>query len=243
MNYNKERLLKLLKLVKEITDNPENLWFKESLLSTLKKVETTNLSLSTMIDIKKDTNKVVEYLSIKPECSIDYSFIKKHQLLRTRLEIDNIRMENVRYNLNEKDEMKRLYDFCINAFFQIENLINYFYFEKYPQINDLMDHFEGIPATQFKRSKEMKNIGDVSIGVKIFSFNRTYFLKEDEKYLGMDIDNLRKIRNEGLHRCTRIKNIENENIYLHKFLKFATFDSVHSIVNSLALKIKMVIDK
>lgn len=242
MNYNKERLLKLLKLVKEITDNPENLWFKESLLNTLKKVETTNLSLTTMIDIKKDTNKVVEYLSIKPECSIDYSFIK-HSLLRARLELDNLRMENVRYNLSEKDEMKRLYDFSINAFYQIENLINYFYHEKYPKIENLLDHFESIETTRFKRTNEMKNIGDIYISTKIFSFNKTYNNTETDMYVGMNIDSLRKIRNEGLHRCTRIKTIENENKNLHQFLKYATFDSVHSIVNSLALKIKVLIDK
>ena len=59
----------------------------------------------------------------------------------------------------------------------------------------------------------------------------------------MNIDSLRLIRNEGLHRCTRIKNIENENKRLHQFIKYATFDSIHAIVYSLSIKIKNLLNK
>ena len=234
MNYNKESLTKLLLLVKEISNVPENEWFKEEIANLSAKIDETTHSSDNLVDIKKDTNKIVYLLEINPDCSVDYSFVE-HKLLRTRLELDNLRMENIRYNLKEKDEMKRLYDFCINAFYQIENLINYFYYEKYSNIETLLNHLESIPKTKFKRQKE-KDIGDITIATKIYSFNMTYF-NNGQGFTGYNIDSLRQIRNEGLHRCTRMKNSANEEERLHKFLKYATFNSVHSLVNSLSLKI------
>ncbi len=224
--YNKESLEKLLLLIDEICKDEENYWFKSELNSKLNQK-------NTFIEIKKDTTKIIDFLSINPVVSVDYSFIN-HKLLRTRLELDNLRMENIRYDLKETDEMKRLYDFCINAFYQIENLINFFYYEKFRKIDDLLLHLENIKDAKFKR-KEERDIGDIAIYAKIYAFNKTYY---SEDYTGYSIDSLRLIRNEGLHRCTRIKNIENENKRLHDFLKHATFHSVHSLVNSLAEKVK-----
>lgn len=228
--YNKESLEKLLVLIDEICNDEENYWFKRelNLKLDLKSDQTNNF-----IEIKKDTTKIIDFLSINPAVSVDYSFIN-YKLLRTRLELDNLRMENIRYDLKETDEMKRLYDFCINAFYQIENLINFFYYEKFRKIDDLLLHLENIKDAKFKR-KEERDIGDIAIYAKIYAFNKTYYL---EDYTGYSIDSLRLIRNEGLHRCTRIKNIENENKRLHDFLKHATFHSVHSLVNSLAEKVK-----
>ncbi len=229
--YSKESLEKLLVLIDEICKEEENLWFKNN----LEKIISTDslISNNSFLEIKKDTTKIINILDINPSCSVDYSFIS-HKLLKTRLELDNLRMENVRYDLKEKDEMKRLYDFCINAFYQIENLINFFYYEKFPVIENLLYHLENIKDSRFKR-KEEKNIGDIAIFAKIYAFNKTYY---SEDFTGYNIDSLRLIRNEGLHRCSRIKNIENENKRLHDFLKHATFHSVHSLVNSLAVKIK-----
>lgn len=238
----REQIESLIKLITEIANQPGNEWVRSSLLNKINgstKNETDNIGSSLIVDIKKDTNKVIELLEISPECSIDYSFIS-HNLLRTRLELDNLRMENVRFDLKEKDQMKRLYDFSVNAFYQIENLINYFYYEKYPKIEDLLNHLESIEGSNFKRSTNHKNIGDINIASKIFAFNRKYYNKKNE-FQGFDIDSLRKIRNEGLHRCTRISKIENENPSLHKFISYASFDSIHAIVNNLASKIKSLL--
>jgi hypothetical protein len=231
--YSKESLEKLLILIDEICKNEENLWFKNDLKSKISISKPLSNSIDTFIEIKKDTSKIINLLNINPSISVDYSFIK-HKLLRTRLELDNLRMENIRYDLKETDEMKRLYDFCINAFYQIENLINFYYFEKFPKIEALLSHLENVQDSKFKR-KEEKNIGDIAIYAKIFAFNKTFYT---EDYTGYNIDSLRLIRNEGLHRCSRIKSIENENKRLHDFLKHATFHSVHSLVNLLAEKVK-----
>jgi hypothetical protein len=240
MNNDKNDLVSLIDFINDIANLDGNEWFKKTLLDSLSK-EKSFTETKAIEDIKKNTTKIVDLLEINPDISIDYSFIS-HKLLRTRLELDNLRMENVRYDLKEKEEMKRLYDFCINAFYQIENLINYFYFEKYPKIEDLLDHLEQIESTKFQRKYE-KNVGDITIATKIFSFNKTYFNQNESIFEGLNIDNLRLIRNEGLHRCTRIKNIENENKRLHQFIKFATFDSIHASVNTLALKIKELLNK
>lgn len=231
--YSKESLEKLLLLIDEICNEEENLWFKDNIGKIISRNNDGSIFKENFLDIKRDTSKIINFLDINPPCSVDYSFIT-HRLLRIRLELDNLRMENVRYDLKEKDEMKRLYDFCINAFYQIENLINYYYFEKFPKIENLLSHLENIPDSRFKR-KEEKNIGDIAIYAKIYAFNKTYY---SEDFTGYNIDSLRLIRNEGLHRCSRIKNIENENKRLHDFLKYATFNSVHSLVDSLTIKIK-----
>lgn len=231
--YSKDSLKKLLNLIDDICKDEENLWFKDDLKSKISISNSVSNSTDTFIEIKKDTSKIINLLNINPAISVDYSFIN-YKLLRTRLELDNLRMENIRYDLKETDEMKRLYDFCINAFYQIENLINFFYYEKFKKFDTLLSHLENIKDAKFKR-KEEKNIGDIPIFAKIYAFNKTYYT---EDYTGYSIDSLRLIRNEGLHRCTRIKNIENENKRLHDFLKHATFHSVHSLVNSLAEKVK-----
>jgi hypothetical protein len=242
MKNPEESLNKLLDFIVEISEIEQNKWFKNELINRLSQKKSHAFTHDHILkDIKNDTSKVVDYLEINPNCSIDYSFIN-HKLLKTRLELDNLRMENVRYDLKEKDEMKRLYDFCVNAFYQIENLINYYYYEKYPKIDDLLNHLESIEGTSFRR-KEEKSIGDITIAVKIFSFNKTNYNNSTEKFEGMNIDSLRKIRNEGLHRCTRIKSIENESPKLHQFLQYATFDSIHSTVNALAEKIKSLLNK
>lgn len=240
-NY-QESLNKLLDFIVELSNLEKNKWFKNELIRRLSSTSNNSVIHNHILhEIKNDTSKVIDYLEINPSCSIDYSFID-HKLLRTRLELDNLRMENVRYDLKEKDEMKRLYDFCVNAFYQVENLINYYYYEKFPKISDLLTHLEGVENTKFKR-KEEKNISEITIAVKIYSFNRTYFNEDSNKKTGWSIDSLRQIRNEGLHRCTRIRNIENENRYLHEFLQFATFVSIHAIVNALADKIKSLLNE
>lgn len=237
MAYKKESLEKLLLLIDEICNEGENIWFKNELRRKFSNNESDiSLIYNRIQDVKNDTLKIKKLLNFSPEIKIDYSYIK-HQLLIKRLEADYLRMENVRYDLSEKDEVKRLYDYCVNAFYQIENLINYYYHEKFPNIIDLLNHLEKVPNIVFKR-KEERNVGDIIISTKILAFSNTYYSFDNKDFTGFNIDNLRQIRNEGVHRCTRIKTLENENPRLHKFIKYATFDSIHSLVDVLNKKIK-----
>lgn len=233
----KEQLTKLLDFIFEISQEKGNEWFKEELKNRVFRDINPYSNKNLLLDLKKDTFKILDFLNISPELTIDYSFIN-YTLLRKRLEFDNLRMENARYDLAEKDEMLRLYNYIINAFYQIENLINFYYHEKYKTIDRILAHLESIEGTKFKR-KDEKSLGDITISAKIFAFNATFYkFKSKEDYTGYNIDSLRLIRNESSHRITRIKSIENENKRLHDFLKHATFDSVLALVRGVADKVK-----
>lgn len=229
----KESLDKLLVFIDDICRKEENLWFKERLSLSLN--ETKNNQLSD--EIFKNTETIKKYLNISPELSIDYSFIK-HKILKNRLELDNLRMENTRIDIIEKDEIKRLYDYIIYAFYQVENLINFYYYSKYDKIDDLLDHLESIESTKFRRTIAITGISDINIATKIYSFNKTFYNSRGD-YTGLGIDSLRKVRNEGLHRCTIIMNRgKDENLHLYNFLKRSTYNSIHGNLESLANTIK-----
>jgi hypothetical protein len=237
----KEQLTFILSVLKQIPHSETNQWFWDEVLEVRKIVKKHNINnpsnIGDLTIIKKNTSKIIDYLSLSPELSIDYSFIG-HPLLRKRLELDNLRMENVRFDLKEKDEMVRLYNYIVNAFYQIENLINFYYHEKYKNIDSILTHLESIEGNQFKRKKE-KSVGDITIATKIYAFNKTFYQNDNIDFTGYNIDSLRQIRNEGSHRASRIKSIENENKRLHDFLKHTTFDSILTLVKDLAEKIKV----
>jgi len=227
--HKKESLEKLLPIIYAICESPENSWFKDDLLLRI------GNNASTFTQIFSNTEKIKNYLQLSPEISIDYSFIN-HTILKTRLDLDNLRMENIRINLLEKDEFRRLYDYIIYAFYQVENLINYYYHIKYHDINMLLYHLESIQNTRFNRTGNETSVADINIATKIYSFNLTYF---NGSSYGYSIDNLRKVRNEGLHRCSIIlknKTEENKNLYL--FLQSTNYDHIHNSLEKLTNVVK-----
>jgi hypothetical protein len=225
--YSKESLNKLLLLIDEICNEEENLWFKERIKSISSDKE----------QILQNTEKIKYYLGLEPELSVDYSFIP-HKLLRSRLELDNLRMENIKLDIKEKDELKRLYDYIVYSFYQVENCLNYYYHIKYKNFEDLLKHLSEIEDTRFNPNPIFKDVGDIPIAIKIFSFNKTFFNKKGD-YTGSQIDNLRKVRNEGLHRCSIIlKEKNHENIHIYNFLKHSTYESVNLTLKKLASVIK-----
>ena len=75
-------------------------------------------------NISADITAIRSALEIRANSSITYSFVK-NQRLRDQLIIDNLRMENAALNLQDP-EADRFYVFCVNAFYQVENIVNYF---------------------------------------------------------------------------------------------------------------------
>jgi hypothetical protein len=177
--------------------------------------------------------RIKEFLEINCNQSINYNFIENN-FLRNQLEIDNLRMENCCLDLKEKNEEERFYNFCVNAFYQVENLINYHFFMMYPVFEDLLIHIE--TATKFVRSKE-KNLGEIPISSKIFAYGKSYFNQEKD-YTGQTLLNLSKVRNNSLHRCTIIKNNESEDSNLFKFFKHNTFSTVRNTLQKFVASIK-----
>ena len=193
--------------------------------------------------VLEDISAIRSALEIRANVSVSYDFVKE-QRLRDQLIIDNLRMENAALNLKEK-ESDRFYFFCVNAFFQLENIVNYYYHILYPNIDDLLTTIEANTANdgedyRFHRSQnekyKEKNVGDIKIYHKLNALCNSLF--PNDISIKITLTNLRKVRNEGEHRCQIICDEKDENNNLYKFLKNATFDSVRGILIKVVTAIK-----
>lgn len=202
-----------------------------------------------LIPIKLDTEIIRGHLSIRGNKSIDYGFINNNTV-KEQLDKDNLRMENARFEISGKSELDRFYDFCVNAFYQVEQLINYYYGSKFPLIEDLLKHLESIQYSKFENGVEVKkncfkrnsfnpekSIDEITIGSKLFAF-RLEFYNVKYDYTGTNLDSLRLVRNEGQHRCEVINNNINENKKLHNFFKNNSFDTVHKLIEKLKITVE-----
>lgn len=205
-------------------------------------------SVTIEANITDDVQAIREALEIRANKSIAYDFVR-HQRLRDQLIIDNLRMENAALNL-QQNEKERFYTFCVNAFYQVENIINYYFHETYPNITDLLTIIEYFTSTevdkqgnsyQFKRNGKEQNVASIDIVNKssalcniLFSGDRNYKLQ---------LSNLRKVRNEGAHRCMVIQSEESGTSYLHKFFRNENFNTIRIALIKLCSTIKDNIGK
>lgn len=194
-------------------------------------------------NISSDITAIRSALEIRANASITYSFVK-YQRLRDQLIIDNLRMENAALNLQDP-EADRFYVFCVNAFYQVENILNYFYHTVFPEVESLLKEIED--ATQdekndfrFRRTGKEQNVGSIPVAHKLNAFFNSYLLEESS--LKWSIGTLRQVRNEGEHRCDIIRQEKDENNNLYKFFKSKTFNYVRidliKFVNAIEYKLK-----
>ena len=193
--------------------------------------------------IYSDITAIRSALEIRANASITYSFVK-YQRLRDQLIIDNLRMENAALNLQDP-EADRFYVFCVNAFYQVENILNYFYHTVFPEVESLLKEIED--ATQdekndfrFRRTGKEQNVGSIPVAHKLNAFFNSYL--PEESSLKWSIGTLRQVRNEGEHRCDIIRQEKDENNNLYKFFKSKTFNYVRidliKFVNAIEYKLK-----
>ena len=194
-------------------------------------------------NISSDITAIRSALEIRANASITYSFVK-YQRLRDQLIIDNLRMENAALNLQDP-EADRFYIFCVNAFYQVENILNYFYHTVFPEVESLLKEIED--ATQdekndfrFRRTGKEQNVGSIPVAHKLNAFFNSYL--PEESSLKWSIGTLRQVRNEGEHRCDIIRQEKDENNNLYKFFKSKTFNYVRidliKFVNAIEYKLK-----
>lgn len=194
-------------------------------------------------NISSDITAIRSALEIRANASITYSFVK-YQRLRDQLIIDNLRMENAALNLQDP-EADRFYVFCVNAFYQVENILNYFYHTVFPEVESLLKEIEN--ATQdekndfrFRRTGKEQNVGSIPVAHKLNAFFNSYL--PEESSLKWSIGTLRQVRNEGEHRCDIIRQEKDENNNLYKFFKSKTFNYVRidliKFVNAIEYKLK-----
>ena len=194
-------------------------------------------------NIFSDIAAIRSALEIRANASITYNFVQNPRL-RDQLIIDNLRMENAALNLRDP-EADRFYVFCVNAFYQVENILNYFYHTVFPEVESLLKEIED--ATQdeknnfrFRCTGKEQNVGSIPIAHKLNAFFNSYLPEEGS--LKWSIGTLRQVRNEGEHRFDIIRQEKDENNNLYKFFKSKTFNYVRidliKFVNAIEYKLK-----
>ena len=226
-----------IKLLAE--QNPEFYQEMQKLFGKTASASDVNMNLNIFSDIAA----IRSALEIRANASITYSFVQNPRL-RDQLIIDNLRMENAALNLQDP-EADRFYVFCVNAFYQVENILNYFYHTVFPEVESLLKEIED--ATQdekndfrFRRTGKEQNVGSIPIAHKLNAFFNSYLPEEGS--LKWSIGTLRRVRNEGEHRCDIIRQEKDENNNLYKFFKSKTFNYVRidliKFVNAIEYKLK-----
>lgn len=234
----REKIIEQIDKIEQYSRKPGNEWLLAELKSRF-----GNSNMSDSSRVSDDVAFIRSALSIKANNSIKYDFIT-NQRLKDQLIIDNLRMENAAYNLQEK-EIDRFYTFCVNAFYQVENIVNYYFHISYPHIQDLLTIIENNTLDdgeggkyRFRRSQTNpeSNVGDIPVSFKINALCNILFPKDSK--IKITLGNLRKVRNEGEHRCQVIYNQKDENNKLYQFLEKATFNSIRIILIKLVSTIK-----
>lgn len=163
---------------------------------------------------------------------INYELIDNEQV-KAKLIKDNERMEMILLDKIHSPEDKFI-SFCTAAFYQIENLINFFYWKRFRDISELLQFlFDNNPAfkkrwNSIERIKGFKKISDLDINVLIYLFEKEFYFDKGIFY-NQEITMLREIRNDDSHRCV-VSNFNSEQIFVEYErlkLKWETFKEKH----------------
>lgn len=235
-----EKLIATVKKIKLLAEqNPEFNQTMQKLFGNTVSASVVNINST----ITEDISAIRSALEIRANASLKYSFVRI-QRLRDQLIIDNLRMENAALNLKEP-EADRFYVFCVNAFYQVENILNYFYYTSFPEIDALLKEIEDGTQNEkndfkFRRTGKEQNVGSIPVAHKLNAFFNTYLPEEGS--LKWSIGTLRQVRNEGEHRCDIIRQEKDDNNNLYKFFKSKTFNYVRidliKFVNAIEHKLE-----
>lgn len=188
--YSKESLEKLLLLIDEISSQEENLWFRAKIEN--KFTNTNNLNSP---DIVNKLNAIQKYLMIDGVEVIDYSEIKnknvKNQLFRDCLEMSKYRLGKINNTINFDE-------YCRYAHMQAEEMINYFYNEKFYGNTEYVKEFilKHYPTYKFK--DVIISLTEITYSPKLNAFVKEYNLEKGP--LKSTLEFLSNLRNELSHR-------------------------------------------
>jgi hypothetical protein len=208
MSNKEENLVKLIKLVVEISNLPNHDWFKEKLLSHLSSstiLETSDSSKS----IKKKIDLIHKYLSIDVFKIIDYSFFgepSREQLFRDCIEMG-------RYEKGTPNHKIDFGEFCRYAHLQAEEMINYFMIKI--SNSDIIRVVEFIKekVQNYNPPKLPKEIHHINYSTKLSAFKTISNLnKKSNDYLWFIND----VRNELSHRNSLSSINEDKDLVLFK---------------------------
>ncbi|MFI3293901.1 MAG: hypothetical protein SNI70_10345 [Rikenellaceae bacterium] len=214
-------------------------------LQKIAKCSSSANSASIPNGVADDISAIRGALSIRADKSISYDFVS-YQRMRDQLIIDNLRMENARLDTKLSDT--ELYvSFCVNAFYQVESIINYYFYKSYSDIQDLVCVIEKMTENEtkdyrYKSTGREQNVGSIPIAHKI---NAIYNLllpnevKADKVFMGK----LRVVRNDYSHRGGSGESSEKSNETFNDFYKRYSLDNIRASVIMLVHTIKAELEK
>lgn len=191
--------------------------------------------------VNKDISKMHNIMQIGDETapSISYDFVKDKRV-RDQLLIDNVRMENLLLD-TRIPECDRFPLFCVNAFYQVENLLNYYFHTMFPDLKSLEDMLKkntGSKEENFNYSNRkgfpVSSVTDVPMHYLINAFCN-YKSSQDE-YFKYRLSGLRMVRNRFSHRSfdAKFKWYDSEKgSYLKSYLEHNTFITVRQDLQTL----------
>jgi len=133
---------------------------------------------------------------------IDYSHVKEEEV-RKVLEIDNERMEDSKLSWSD-DLRENFKQYCVNAYLQIEALINY-YFIRVKKFDEVLKDLRDV--TKIDKKKEYKAIHQIPLLFKIYLFERLFYYNKGG-YYDSTIIKIQEIRNDQLHRNFLKNNVQ-----------------------------------
>lgn len=240
------QLDKIIQFVQKLKELPGSEQFIARLRDVVNDGGAVASSSPVLSNIDKNVQEIRHILHIQATPSIDYSFIDdRYQLLRNQLVIDNLRMEQSALDLHEADDVVRFYNFCIYAFYQIENLVNYHLHLRFPNFADLVEYLKGHSNFELATQTSIK---DINISTKLWAFCAEFFPNPSQStsmsMRGFNIQtNLREIRNRGLHRCQvlfsgDIDPADKAGSRIYKFCQNNRIDDVRDLLESVVDVVK-----
>lgn len=220
---------KFLDLVIAFARKPENEDFKLKLINELSE-EYDIASIQNDVDyIKKVTMRLLKDAQIQGDPTVDYSWVK-NEMVRNQLILDNFRMGSIYHKSRNRNHFELFYDFCCHAFFQLEELTNFYLHESRITIDDFVTSYNSISEEYKISADKLGSVLDATMNQKI------HFVKNKfNSQIGVvfyTIKSLTGARNEGLHRnSVKIKS-EEANDKLVRFLKGQNY---HSVIHALRL--------
>lgn len=197
-----------------------------------------------LTEVGEDVCTIRDVLQIQQDIDpeIKYDFVKDHRT-RDRLIIDNLQMESkvLSTRIPEDDRFPL---FCVYAFYQVENLLNYFFQRRYPDLDSLEEMLRENTRSEKKDFRYSERAGRTVMAVSdieshylvnAFCNSKTPPL---DMYFKIRLSSLRKVRNVFSHRFFEIDpgwdKARESDKWLDKFIRKNTFITIRKDLKQLA---------
>ena len=197
-----------------------------------------------LTEVGEDVCTIRDVLQIQQDIDpeIKYDFVDDRRT-RDRLIIDNLQMESKALSTRIPED-DRFPLFCVYAFYQVENLLNYFYQRKYPDLDSLKEMLlentksekEGFRYSE-RTGRPVESVSDIESHylVNAFCNSRTPPLGTNFK---IRLSGLRRVRNAFSHRFFEVdpgwdRAMESDK-WLDNFIRYNTSITIRKDLKQLA---------